>query len=161
MSTAFGTVPRVRPGSKLWGTTATKPVTPPPPKPSVPLAVQPRLASNDAVAKAWADGFRAAELLHGISVTYGEADFDPPPLTMKEIIRQVAQKYGYTAFELKSARRARGLVRARHEAMWVCRKQTQNSLPQIGRAFGGRDHTTVLHACRRHEERMAKEAEAR
>ena len=45
--------------------------------------------------------------------------------------------------------RRQPLVRARQTAMYLCRELTDLSLPKIGRAFGGRDHTTVLHACRK------------
>lgn len=51
--------------------------------------------------------------------------------------------------EIDSRRRQRRLVIPRHIAMWLCSKLTPMSLPQIGRAFGGRDHTTVIHAIRK------------
>lgn len=75
-------------------------------------------------------------------------------LTMREIIEEVALKYGVRVIDMKSSRRTRDLVVPRQEAMYRCAKETMCSLPQIGRAFGGRDHTTVLHSVRMHEKRM-------
>lgn len=124
--------------------------------PPLPMVVHPSVE-----VAAWVEGFRAAEIILLTTVTYGE---EPPPErpshTMTEIIREVAKKHGMPASEIKSDRRHQAVVIARHEAIWRCRHETLNSLCQIGRAFGGKDHTTVLNAIRRHEQRMAKEAEA-
>lgn len=76
-------------------------------------------------------------------------------ITMREIIKQVAAKHGVTVTDIISERRPKPVVIARHEAMWRCKQETTNSLPAIGRAFGGRDHTTALAAIRKHEWRMA------
>lgn len=65
----------------------------------------------------------------------------------KRIILEVAQESGLTVNDLKSAARQRPLARARQRAMWLIAKQTELSLPQIGKIFN-RDHTTVLHAIR-------------
>jgi len=131
-------------------------------KPSVTelLAMQRERERQEAIAAAWAEGFHAAEALHGTSVSYGDGPPELPPITMREIIYETAKKHGYTVNELRSVRRHKGVVLARQEAMWRCKTETPNSLPQIGRALGNRDHTTVLHGVRRHEQRMAKEAEA-
>ena len=75
---------------------------------------------------------------------------------MAGIIEEVAAKHGYLVTELKSPRRHRGLVLARQEAMWRCKMETNNSFPEIARALGGRDHTTILHGVRRHAERIAR-----
>lgn len=112
---------------------------------------------QEAIAAAWAEGFRAAELKFGLGVYYER----PTNKTMTTIVAEVASKHGFTFDEMTSARRQRDLVIARQEAMWRCKKETPYSLPRIGTFFGGRDHTTVLHAVRRHEERMAREAEAK
>ena len=67
---------------------------------------------------------------------------------------EVAQKHGFKLIDLQSPRRETALVRARHEAFWRCLTETTMSYPQIGRHFGGRDHTTVLHGYRQHQKRM-------
>jgi hypothetical protein len=82
------------------------------------------------------------------------------PITMREIVREVARKHGVSVNDIVSERRPRAVVLARHEAMWRCKQETTCSLPQIGRAIGGRDHTTVLHGVRMHQERMSEGANA-
>ena len=71
--------------------------------------------------------------------------------TIEEIQRKTAEFYKLDLRELHSARRARRVARPRQVAMYLARELTSRSLPDIGRRFGGRDHTTVLHACRRIE----------
>ena len=78
-----------------------------------------------------------------------------PCETMANIVRRVAEKHGYTVTDLKSDRRSHDLVVARHEAIWECAEHTLHSYPKIGRFFGGRDHSTVMYACRQHEKRLA------
>jgi hypothetical protein len=73
---------------------------------------------------------------------------------LRAIILDTARKHGMTFKEITSRRRFRPIVAARHEAMWRCSHETTASLPAIGRAFGGYDHTTVLNAIRKHQERM-------
>ena len=72
--------------------------------------------------------------------------------TIEEIQRKTAEYYKLELRELHSPRRARKIARPRQVAMFLARELTSRSLPDIGRRFGGRDHTTVLHACRRIEE---------
>lgn len=72
-----------------------------------------------------------------------------PKMTCGEIIKLVCREYGVSPTDIKSARRTAQIVRPRQEAMWLCTIYTQKSLPEIGRQFGGRDHTTVLHAKRK------------
>ena len=72
--------------------------------------------------------------------------------TIEEIQRKTAEFYKLDLRELHSTRRARRVARPRQVAMFLARELTSRSLPDIGRRFGGRDHTTVLHACRRIEE---------
>lgn len=67
-----------------------------------------------------------------------------------EVLQEVSEEYGVSIEALKSAKRAAALVRARQAACYRMRAETRLSLPQIGRALGGRDHTTVLHGCRAH-----------
>lgn len=81
----------------------------------------------------------------------------PPAPTWKAIAKEVADKHGVRVADILSPRRDAPTVRARHEAMWRCRNETTYSLPQIGKFLGNRDHTTVLHGIRKHQERMALE----
>ena len=70
-------------------------------------------------------------------------------VTIDEIQRQVAEYYNLRLAELLSARRARNIARPRQVAMYLAKQHTSRSLPEIGRKFGGRDHTTVMHAVRK------------
>ncbi len=67
-------------------------------------------------------------------------------LTADDIIQQVARSYAIPRLELTGPSRKQPLARKRQIAMYLCRELTDLSLPKIGTAFGGRDHTTVLHA---------------
>lgn len=79
-----------------------------------------------------------------------------PALTpIKDVILSVCDRRGVTYPEIISQQRRRSIAWPRQEAMYECSKATGASLPEIGRAFGGRDHTTVLHGIRKHKERMA------
>jgi chromosomal replication initiator protein len=73
-------------------------------------------------------------------------------VTIEEIIRKVADHYNLRLSDLLSARRARQVARPRQVAMFLAKTLTSRSLPDIGRRFGGRDHTTVIHAVRKIEE---------
>jgi chromosomal replication initiator protein len=73
-------------------------------------------------------------------------------VTIDEIIRKVADHYNLRMSDLLSARRARQVARPRQVAMYLAKTLTSRSLPDIGRRFGGRDHTTVIHAVRKVEE---------
>jgi chromosomal replication initiator protein len=73
-------------------------------------------------------------------------------VTIDEILRKVADHYTLRMSDLLSARRARAVARPRQVAMYLAKTLTSKSLPDIGRRFGGRDHTTVIHAVRRIEE---------
>lgn len=73
-------------------------------------------------------------------------------LTMEEIQRRVAEHFKIRLSDMSSARRARVVARPRQVAMYLAKQLTSRSLPEIGRAFGGRDHTTVMHAVRKIEE---------
>jgi chromosomal replication initiator protein len=66
----------------------------------------------------------------------------------------MARFYKVTVDEIKSERRGREVIQPRHEAMALIRESTPWSLPKIGKFFGGRDHTTVLSAIRRHQARI-------
>ena len=73
-------------------------------------------------------------------------------VTIDEIQRRVAEHFNVRLTEMTSARRARAFARPRQVAMYLSKQLTSRSLPEIGRKFGGRDHTTVMHAVRRIEE---------
>ena len=73
-------------------------------------------------------------------------------VTIDEIQRRVAEYYALKLGDLLSARRAREVARPRQVAMWLAKRLTPRSLPEIGRRFGGRDHTTVMHAVKRIDE---------
>ena len=70
-------------------------------------------------------------------------------ITIENIQKTVAEYYKVRVSELLSERRSRSVARPRQVAMALAKELTSHSLPEIGEAFGGRDHTTVLHACRR------------
>jgi chromosomal replication initiator protein len=71
--------------------------------------------------------------------------------SIEDIQRKTAEYYKLDVRDFHSPQRARRVARPRQVAMYLARKLTTRSLPEIGRRFGGRDHTTVLHACRRVE----------
>ena len=83
-------------------------------------------------------------------------------VTIENIQKTVVEYYKIRHADLLSKKRTRSIVRPRQMAMALCKELTNHSLPEIGDAFGGRDHTTVIHACRkiselRDEELMIKE----
>ena len=71
---------------------------------------------------------------------------------LENIKRTVAEYYKIKVADLLSRRRSRSVARPRQVAMALAKELTNHSLPEIGDAFGGRDHTTVLHACRKIKE---------
>ena len=73
-------------------------------------------------------------------------------VTIDNIQRVVSEYYKVKMSELLSKRRSRSIARPRQVAMALAKELTNHSLPEIGEAFGGRDHTTVLHACRKVKE---------
>jgi chromosomal replication initiator protein len=84
-----------------------------------------------------------------------------PGPTIERIQELTAEAFGLTAQELVSPARAARVAWPRQVAMYLAREHTGSTLPAIGRRFGGRNHTTVLHACRRTTERLASDPEAR
>ncbi len=80
-------------------------------------------------------------------------------ITIDEIQRKVADHYNLRLTDMHSARRARQVARPRQVAMYLSKLLTARSLPEIGRKFGGRDHTTVMHAIRKVEELMSDDAQ--
>jgi chromosomal replication initiator protein len=80
-------------------------------------------------------------------------------ISIDEIQTQVAEHYRIRKAEMTSARRAREVARPRQVAMYLSKQLTPKSLPDIGRRFGGRDHTTVIHAVRQIEKLRASDSE--
>ena len=78
--------------------------------------------------------------------------------SIEDIQRKTAEFYKLDVKDFHSPQRARRVARPRQVAMYLARKLTTRSLPEIGRRFGGRDHTTVLHACRRIEALIGEDA---
>jgi len=76
-------------------------------------------------------------------------------VTVDDIQKAAAEHFGLKQADLISERRNRAIARPRQAAMWLAKQLTTRSLPDIGRRFGGRDHTTVLHAVRRIDELRA------
>ena len=76
---------------------------------------------------------------------------EPRRVRIEDIQRVVSRHYNVSKADLLSARRTRTIVRPRQIAMYLAKVLTPRSLPEIGRRFGGRDHTTVLHAVRKIE----------
>lgn len=80
-------------------------------------------------------------------------------VTIDEIQRKVSDHYRIRQTEMSSARRAREVARPRQVAMYLAKQLTPRSLPEIGRRFGGRDHTTVIHAVKQIEKLRQTDAE--
>ncbi|NBD30192.1 MAG: chromosomal replication initiator protein DnaA [Alphaproteobacteria bacterium] len=73
-------------------------------------------------------------------------------VTIEEIQRKVSEHYAIRLSDMLGPRRPRNLARPRQIAMWLCKSMTSRSLPEIGRKFGKRDHTTIMHGIRKIEE---------
>lgn len=76
-------------------------------------------------------------------------DVPPPQLRIEDICRSVARHFGTSATELRSRRRTQSAALPRQCAMYLARELTPRNLRQIGRYFGNRDHSTVVHSCQR------------
>jgi chromosomal replication initiator protein len=83
---------------------------------------------------------------------------EPRRIKIEEIQRIVARQYNVSRADLLSSRRTANVVRPRQVAMYLAKTLTLRSLPEIGRRFGGRDHTTVLHAVRKIENLVTNDA---
>lgn len=94
----------------------------------------------------------AHEVLHDVLKAYDRK------VTIQEIQKRVADHYNIRVAEMSSARRARNIARPRQVAMYLAKQLTSKSLPDIGRHFGDRDHTTVMHAVSRVSELMGQDA---
>lgn len=80
-------------------------------------------------------------------------------VTMDEIMRKTCDYYNVRMSDLLSPKRSRNIARPRQMAMWLAKHLTQRSYPEIGKRFGNRDHTTVIHAVRKIEELKAQDSQ--
>ncbi len=80
-------------------------------------------------------------------------------LTIEEIQRKVAEHYNIRLSDMIGPKRLRNIARPRQVAMYLAKQLTSRSLPEIGRRFGGRDHTTIMHGVRKIEELMATDSQ--
>jgi chromosomal replication initiator protein len=106
------------------------------------------------------DAALAAEVLDGL---YPARMRLAPPVaapTIARIQELTCEAFAVTLDELLSHDRTARVSWPRQVAMYLCREHTQLSLPAIGKGFGGRNHTTVMHACRRAGERLASDQDA-
>jgi chromosomal replication initiator protein len=81
----------------------------------------------------------------------------PQPITIQAIQKAVADHFGLRVEDMKAKRRTKGVAFPRQVAMYLARELTDSSLPRIGEEFGGRDHTTVMHACERVRSEMQRD----
>ena len=84
------------------------------------------------------------------------SESDAPEITASMIMGVTAEYFAISIDDLTGQSRSRVLVSARQMAMYLCRELTDLSLPRIGEKFGGRDHTTVMHAERKIRAQMAE-----
>jgi chromosomal replication initiator protein len=80
-------------------------------------------------------------------------------VSVEEIQRKVSDHYNIRLSEMIGPKRLRAFARPRQVAMYLCKQMTSRSLPEIGRRFGGRDHTTVMHGVKRVEELRIQDAQ--
>lgn len=88
-----------------------------------------------------------------LSKNFGEDA--PPVIDSNKVLQEVAKKFNVEITDLKGKCRSKDIVIPRQVVMYLCRELTDSSLPAIGKAIGGKDHTTVMHACKKIEEKMA------
>lgn len=80
-------------------------------------------------------------------------------VSVEMIQKEVADHYRLSVSELKAKKRNKNILLPRQLAMHLTRKMTNLSLPEIGQAFGGKDHTTVLHSCRKIEQDISNDGD--
>lgn len=99
-------------------------------------------------------------LVNGLSPRHShEGSAGAPRVLVSEIRDAVAAEFSLRAADLTGSRRSVGIARPRQLAMHIAARLTSRSLAEIGRLFGGRDHSTVIHAVRRIEELLATDPE--
>jgi len=118
-------------------------------------AIEAPLVSVPSVTVVSQDGLieRASEPSWFVVLTPGEGRPQ-----VRDIQKAVCKHYGVTLPDLLSPRRTANIVKPRQVAMFLCKELTIRSLPEIGRRFGGRDHTTVLHAVQKMRRDMRADA---
>ena len=79
------------------------------------------------------------------------------PISIETIMKETCRYYHLTRDELIGTKRKQDIIHARHIAMFLCQEMTDSSYPAIGRAFGGKDHTTVLHAVKKISKKMGED----
>ncbi len=84
---------------------------------------------------------------------------EPQPVTADGILNATAELFRFSVDEIVGPRRQRPLVKARQISMYVFRELTELSYPDIARVFGGRDHTTAIHAVQKITKQMAEQPE--
>jgi chromosomal replication initiator protein len=97
----------------------------------------------------YADLTKQPVTMEVVENTLGQRTAGTRKTSIEDIQRKTAEFYKLELRDFQSAGRARRIARPRQVAMYLAREITARSLPEIGKRFGGRDHTTVLHACRR------------
>ena len=110
-----------------------------------------RVTAFASLNRALVDLALAEEVLHDF-IPDGRRPRSPPTRSW----RPPSEYFGVSMDDLRGQSRSRVLVNARQVAMYLCRELTDLSLPRIGQAFGGRDHTTVMHADRKIRQQMAE-----
>ncbi|RPI82843.1 MAG: AAA family ATPase [Planctomycetaceae bacterium] len=89
---------------------------------------------------------------------YFSSEEERPELKLADVCREVAQEFGVKQADLRSQGRSQKFAFPRQVGMWLSRELLKTSLKQVGDYYGGRDHTTVVHACRRIGERLGGDA---
>lgn len=129
---------------------------------AVEAAKRPVTSAQEAEAKereAWAKAFARAETKaiekarKTAAQRYRTVTVISPSRTMTEIIREVATRHNLLESDLIGDSRIQALITPRHEAMYLCARDTTFSIPAIGRRMGNRDHSTIIHGIRRHHQR--------
>lgn len=126
------------------------------------LARQPE--SNVRVLEGYLNRIIAVSRFQGVEVTLELARRVVGPLmaqrqvSVEEVLQTVAARYGVRVGELKSSRKTRDVTRPRQVAMFLARQLTGQSYPEIGRALGGKDHSTVVKGVKKIQGQMAREA---
>jgi hypothetical protein len=136
---------------------ASRAFVPPPPPRSLPPAPEPK-EELPQVFLEWATHERAWEIE---LLQCGDYERPTRTPTIREVQDVVCKHYGVSRADMLSARRTQDMVFPRHVAIYLCRTLTPHALPKIGRQFGGRDHTTILHAFRRVGDIIAKDNKLR
>lgn len=136
--------------------TALGPMTVEPPRPA--SVLPPAKCKQTTAVPAWKGTRREIPIPAFLDSRGPSIEPDPPIYpTISAIIAATAHHYGIAEVDIVSRRRTWDCSKPRQMAMYVCKKLTPRSYPEIGRRMGDKDHTTVLHAVRRAEERVAND----